>query len=602
MEVLKADSNLQDNAMRELYEASITGCVMTLKALIQRDPLILFRVSLYPFHETPLHIASLLGHQDFCKILLENNPAFAFEVNSEGRCPLHLASAKGHVEVVKILLQINQEACMVRDKDDMIPLHFAAMRGHAAAVEELVRARPESVKERIVTDDSSVLHLCVRFNHLEALKFLVETMRLEAAEDNHQSLCAKDKDGNTVLHLAVKNGQFKSIEYLLSVSEMSPAISALNEVGSLSALDMVHSYALRINQLLTRAGALFESSSNTLVVQESEPSSTDIDNAHSSSSEGSIDTPAEQPQMLASMDLQPQPHLPLQSSTGHPSESSEPQESNIALAQSADTRVEQPLPLSSMAPQQQPPQLPQQNNIRRSQSAPSSVSNNNHPSPPPPPSSTEITPQDDKNSRWSSRVEHFCKKYLISQINWMDSSQLMVATTVIATITFQSVLSPPGGVWSADTHDGGYQCNRYGYCEAGTVVLGYAQSSDYIKFIFFNSASFFSSLCALLLIISGFPLNNVAMKWIMTFLMVASASCMLLTYMWALGMTSPDHIYHRLRSLGYLLVGLWGFLLFVIGIFQIIRFILWLRSRRSSSTPSTSTTRNTTNAHSHSGI
>ncbi|MED6109981.1 hypothetical protein PIB30_038695 [Stylosanthes scabra] len=480
MEVLGSDSILQDNAMRELYEASIKGCVMTLKTLIQRVPLILFRVSLYPFHETPLHIASLLGHQDFCKVLLENNPAFAREANSEGRCPLHLASAKGHAELVKILLQINQEACMVRDKDDMIPLHFAAMRGHVAVIEELVRAKPESIKERIVSDDNSVLHLCVRFNHVEALKFLVETIRVEATEDSNQILCGKDKDGNNLLHLAVKHRQFKIIEYLVSVPEMSPAISALNGVSSsLSGLDMVHSTcALEIQQLLTRAGA---SSSNTVIVQESAPQASS-DNAHSST----------------------------------------------------------------------PP------------------------------------PQDDNKSNWnSSRIERFLKTYLISQINWMDCNQLMVATTVIATITFQSVLSPPGGVWSEDTHAGGYQCNTFGYCEAGTAVLGYAQYPDYVKFIFFNSASFFSSLCALLLIISGFPMNNIVMKWIMTFLMVAAASCMLLTYMWALGMTSPDHIFHRIRSLGYLLVVSWGFLLFIIGFFQVVRFVFWLRSRNSSSTRST---------------
>ncbi|MED6132984.1 hypothetical protein PIB30_024061 [Stylosanthes scabra] len=540
MEVLGADSNVQDNAMRELYEASIKGCVITLKTLIQRNPLILFRVSLYPFHETPLHIASLLGHQDFCKVLLENNPAFAGEANSEGRCPLHLASAKGHAEVVKILLQIDQESCMVRDKDDMIPLHFAAMRGHVAVIEELVRAKPESIKERIVSDDSTVLHLCVRFNHLEALKFLVETIRLEATEDSNQILCSKDKDGNTVLHLAVKHSQFKMIEYLVSVPEMSPAISGLNGVsGSFSsALEMQHSIsALVIHQPLIRAGARPESSSNTLIAQESAPqassdqgpSSTHGNNnaqiAHSSSSP---DTGAEQPQHLASMDQgQAQPQL----RRDHPSQSSEP-----------------------------------------------------HPPPTPPPQ------EDDNNSIWnSSRIELFFKTYLISQINWMDSSQLMVATTVIATITFQSVLSPPGGVWSEDTHGGGYQCNTFGYCEAGTAVLGYAQYPDYMKFIFFNSASFFSSLCALLLIISGFPLNNIVMKWIMTFLMVAAASCMLLTYMWALGMTSPDHIFHRIRSLGYLLAASWGFLLLIIGIFQVIRFIFWLRSRNSSSTPSTTT-------------
>ncbi|PNX99528.1 ankyrin repeat-containing protein [Trifolium pratense] len=115
--------------MRNLYDASLKGCVSTLKKLIEKDTLILSRVSLYPNFETPLHIASLLGHIELCRILLDISPNLAAEVNSEGQCPLHLASAKGHIEIVKVLLLTNAETCFIHDKDDKLPLHFAVMRG-----------------------------------------------------------------------------------------------------------------------------------------------------------------------------------------------------------------------------------------------------------------------------------------------------------------------------------------------------------------------------------------------------------------------------------------------------------------------------------------
>ncbi|KAK7396468.1 hypothetical protein VNO78_17501 [Psophocarpus tetragonolobus] len=66
---------------------------------------------------------------------------------------------------------------------------------------------------------------------------------------------------------------------------------------------------------------------------------------------------------------------------------------------------------------------------------------------------------------------------------------------VAATMTFQSVISPPGGVWQGDTTHDGLACTQYGFCEAGTAVLGYAWPPAFLKFIFFNSCSFFSSLC-----------------------------------------------------------------------------------------------------------
>ena len=203
--------NLQDGTIRELYQASINGCVSTLNKLIQRNPLILSIVSLSPLSGTPLHIASLLGHLEFCQVLLERNPSLANEVDSEGRIPLHLASAEGHTEIVKALLLTNPETCLTRDKDDKLPLHFAMMRGRMGTIKELTSARPDSIEN--FTDDGSILHLCIRYNHLEALKFMVESVR----GDKQFLLLAKDKEDNTLMHLAVTHKQIKVLYYSLQL-------------------------------------------------------------------------------------------------------------------------------------------------------------------------------------------------------------------------------------------------------------------------------------------------------------------------------------------------------------------------------------------------
>ena len=94
--------------------------------------------------------------------------------------------------------------CLVRDKDEMLPLHFAAMRGRVEVIRELIKAKPNSIREMTETDDGSVLHLSIRYNHLEALKLRVESLR-----DDHHFLSLKDKEDNSLLHLAVKRRQIK---------------------------------------------------------------------------------------------------------------------------------------------------------------------------------------------------------------------------------------------------------------------------------------------------------------------------------------------------------------------------------------------------------
>lgn len=95
-------------------------------------------------------------------------------MDSKGRYPLHLASAEGHIQIVKTLLMTNPNICLIPDNDDKLPIHLAVSRGHVEVVEELKNAKPCSIQK--IGDDGSLLHLCVRYNHLEALKYLVQSV------------------------------------------------------------------------------------------------------------------------------------------------------------------------------------------------------------------------------------------------------------------------------------------------------------------------------------------------------------------------------------------------------------------------------------------
>ncbi|KAG5043666.1 hypothetical protein AAZX31_03G152100 [Glycine max] len=617
MEILE-DSKLREDAMRELYEVSLNGCVSTLNTLIQKDPLILSRISLYPYTETPLHIASLLGHLDFCEVLLQNSPSLATELNSEGRCPLHLASANGHTVVVKALLRTNPEMCLVGDKDEMLPLHFAAMRGRVGAIEELIKAKPDSIREMTKTDDGSVLHLCVRYNHLEALKLLVESLRSE-----HQFLYSlKDKEDNTLLRLAVKRRQIKIVKYLLSLSEMSTEINTLNKEGLISMDTLGQCPREFISQHILTEGV--EKSENEVITQEAVSSTTLVSNHQTTlstsrqeptSSQSSITIVIVQPDLsLASSPSQTNNDPPPQTSSSSSSESSptnnDPEPAQVSLQPTQPYRQQQSSQTQSVTielvqldppPQPSPQQIPSpsQTNINPEQGQPSTQqtpTNNSNSIPPATPSNGHVQPLTSENiitsenqghaNRWN-RFERFCRTYLLDDGNWMmdikTREQLMVAATVMATMTFQSALSPPGGVWQGDTTQDGFACPDYGFCQAGTAVVGYAWSPDFLKFIFLNSSSFFASLCVMLVLMSGFPLENKVVMRILTFLMIVAASCMLLTYMWALGLVSPNHIYYKTKKLGYLLVGMWAFLLALVILLHASRLVFWFRSPRKPS-------------------
>ncbi|KAA8535185.1 hypothetical protein F0562_030188 [Nyssa sinensis] len=236
---------------RKLFEAAVQGSVSSLVVLLQEDPLILDRVIVNCFNETPLHVAAMLGHKDFVNEILCRKPELAREVNSRRSSPLHLASAKGYVEIVQALLSVNSEMCLARDRDGRNPLHLAAIKGHVDVLKELVRARPHAARVTVEYSGVTILHLCVNHNQLEALKLLVETL------GSDEFVNSKDDDGNTILHLAVADKQIQTINFLLTSSTIE--VNATNANGFTAADVLAQSRRdvkdKNIIESLKRAGA-----------------------------------------------------------------------------------------------------------------------------------------------------------------------------------------------------------------------------------------------------------------------------------------------------------------------------------------------------------
>ncbi|KAF8389410.1 hypothetical protein HHK36_026105 [Tetracentron sinense] len=237
---------------RRLYEASRHGSVHSLNDLLEENELILHRVSTTCLHETPLHIAAMLGHFDFVRAVLFRNPKLASELDSQGCSPLHFASAEGYVDIVRELLKIDTAVCSVGDQYGRTPLHLAAAKGRVDVLKELVQARPEVTGIK-ADNGENALHFCVEHSRLEALKVLVESVT------DDEFINSKDGKGNTVLHLAAAKKQLQAIKYLLT----KIGILELNSLNcdNFTAIDVVEQYpsdlqGKEVEESLRGAGAL----------------------------------------------------------------------------------------------------------------------------------------------------------------------------------------------------------------------------------------------------------------------------------------------------------------------------------------------------------
>ncbi|WOG94958.1 hypothetical protein DCAR_0314255 [Daucus carota subsp. sativus] len=210
---------------KKLYDACLEGDVETFEMLIKGDKLTLARVSLSScFNQTPLHLASMLGHLEFVKSLLSYKPDFAKNLDLQGRSALHLASANGYPSIVKLLIEYDQNMCRLCDEDGRTPLHLDVFKGQDECVSELLKVDSESGQER------TMLQLCVKYNRLNVLILILES--------NDQDLSnIKHDDGNTILQTATALGRIQIIKYLVKCrSEVD--VNAVNKDG-LTALDMI---------------------------------------------------------------------------------------------------------------------------------------------------------------------------------------------------------------------------------------------------------------------------------------------------------------------------------------------------------------------------
>lgn len=218
----------------------------------------------------------------------------------------------------------------------------------------------------------------------------------------------------------------------------------------------------------------------------------------------------------------------------------------------------------------------------------------NHRSPPPTPArNSEPVSRGRggiKKGRPNKRLRRRNKEWIIKK-----REALMVAAAMIAGITFQVAVNPPGGIWDADTELGNNETAL-----AGTARMAYEHPQVYKLFIAYNTASFVASLSIVFLVVSGVPLlRRRILTWILMIVMWITLTFMALSYLTSVWAISPlfndshtnsttnnmlkisrkvkDVMYKRLDIVNVVVISMlaWVALLAVVALVHVIRALVW---------------------------
>ncbi|KAG7557744.1 Ankyrin repeat [Arabidopsis suecica] len=164
------------------------------------------------------------GEKDWLEVLRSYGKPMECLKSDGGYSVLHLAAVWGRVETVKSI--VSECPCLLLEQDSrgQLPLHVAAGAGHIAVVEALVATLTfvlvtlsEEEKERVNVyvrkniNGDTPLHLALRNKNVKTATFLVNT-------DQQASFLA-NKDGISPLYMAVEAGKVSLVKAMLKTTK-----------------------------------------------------------------------------------------------------------------------------------------------------------------------------------------------------------------------------------------------------------------------------------------------------------------------------------------------------------------------------------------------
>ena len=164
--------------------------------------------------------------------MLEWNNILALQRDNNGRTPLHFAatSVPGNQKIRSQVLKANAEALYQPDHNGSFPIHMAASVGATSVVSEFIENTPNCAGLRDARK-MTFLHVAVDRIEIRTVDYVCRNTAVSWI------LNMQDKDGNTALHLAVRNGSLRMFCSLFRNRQVQ--MNLINEKGK-TPLDIVH--------------------------------------------------------------------------------------------------------------------------------------------------------------------------------------------------------------------------------------------------------------------------------------------------------------------------------------------------------------------------
>ena len=134
--------------------------------------LIYFAIQLFVVAEESLHLAATQGNLNSISILIKKGK----DVNqstSKGFTPLHAATIGGHEEAIKLLLDNGALIDPTEKEENRTPLHIATQNGNKRIVELLLISRGADINARAI-DNITPLHMAVIISNEEIVELLLK--------------------------------------------------------------------------------------------------------------------------------------------------------------------------------------------------------------------------------------------------------------------------------------------------------------------------------------------------------------------------------------------------------------------------------------------
>ncbi|KAH0766145.1 hypothetical protein KY285_002016 [Solanum tuberosum] len=397
-----------------------------------------------------LREAAQKGDVHHLQSLIKEVPFLLSTVSLAGsnETPLHIACLSLHLEFAKEIINLRPEFARELNQDGFSPLHIASANGDIEIVKELL-----NVDRNLCLLKGKDRRIPLHYAVIKGRKHVIKEL-LVASPDSAAEVTAR---GETCLHLAVKNHQFEAFKLLLE---------NLNKYGLLNKKD------IQGNTVLHLATSTKQFEIREMIIQV-------VDQLLDENlvAKGTIEVNS----------LNKGGLTPLE----------------VLLKESGDRDIEEILRTSG-AVSAEHSQTSQQEGLPQSWVVPVQDPSNEQ-------SSREQTRDDGPRSN-SKKLQDFFKYNKTKDCPGKVRDTLLVIAILIATATYQTVLSPPGGVWqdtywpdhnNSSSSDGIMSLRRI----AGQSVMGTNNPISYGLFLVFNSIGFFVSLHTINFLTIGFPLQ-----------------------------------------------------------------------------------------------